>query len=232
MKRRAEFVEAAIAAVARHGPDTSTEQIAAQAGVARTRLYRHFTDAADLQRSIARRAGELISDELKPVWDPRGSPADTISTGVRTHLRWLTEHRSLYRYLLRHSVAVGPGTSDAISDIKATIGAHLTRLFDTYLTAFGLDSRVAEPLGFGIVGLVESATSRWLEDPSRLTREELGDHLSDWIWRILDDTLRAGGIVLDPLEPLAPPDSISAGSVFVPASPPASAKQTVTQNRD
>jgi hypothetical protein len=71
-----------------------------------------------------------------------------------------------------------------------------------------------------------------LDDPSWLTREELGDHLSDWIWRILDDTPRAGGIGPDPLEPLAPPDSISAGSAFVPASPPESAKQTVTQDRD
>lgn len=47
-RRRAQFVEAALVAIARHGPETSTEQIAQQAGVARTRLYKHFTDAADL----------------------------------------------------------------------------------------------------------------------------------------------------------------------------------------
>jgi AcrR family transcriptional regulator len=50
-KRRTEFVEAALQAVARYGPQTSTEQIASHVGVTRTKLYRYFDGAADLHQT-------------------------------------------------------------------------------------------------------------------------------------------------------------------------------------
>lgn len=206
-RRRAEFVEAALIAIARHGADTSTEQIAEQAGVARTRLYKHFAGATDLQRAIAWRAAEMITLELAPVWNPDGSPSEVIGTGVQTHLRWLTEHRELYLYLSRHSLTATGG--DAIRDIKDTIGGHLTQLFGAYLTAFGVESGVAEPLAYGIVGLVETATTRWLEQPAGVRQEELAENLSRWIWLLLDDTLRERGITLSPDQPLASPQVIA-----------------------
>ncbi len=46
---------------------------------------------------------------LEPVWNPQGSPDAMIRTAVATHLRWLTEHHELYRYLTRHSVTSGAG---------------------------------------------------------------------------------------------------------------------------
>lgn len=204
-RRRAQFVDAALTAIERYGPDTSTEQIASVAGVARTRLYKHFTDAADLNRSIAQRASEMIMIELAPAFTEPGPPSARIGAGVRTHLRWLAEHAALYRYLSRHAVTLGAGRGDAISDIKSTIGNHLAELLGGYLSMFGGDPRVAQPLGHGIVGLAESATSRWLDDPTQLTFDELSAHLASWIWQLIDSTLREAGITLDPNEPLAMP---------------------------
>src|SRR5215469_4167626 len=62
-RRRREFVDAAMRAIAEHGPDVSTGQIAAEAGVARTRIYKHFVDAADLQGAIAERALEQVTTD-------------------------------------------------------------------------------------------------------------------------------------------------------------------------
>jgi AcrR family transcriptional regulator len=197
-RRRAEFVDAALAAIAEHGPDVSTEQVAEQAGVARTRLYKHFDDAGDLQRAISRRVGELITEELEPVWNPQGTPREMITTAVDTHLRWLTEHTHLYRYLTRHSL-----DGDA-SDVRTAIGVHLTRFLGGYLTAFRLDPAPAETMAFGLVGYVESATNRWLDGPRELTLVRLVEQLTGTIWTILDHTLRAGGVELDPDLPLPP----------------------------
>jgi hypothetical protein len=147
----------------------------------------------------------LITAELEPVWSTSGSPMQMITVGVRTHLRWLTEHGNLYRYLSRHSLDAEMGSGDTITDIKTAIGVHLTNLFTDQLLAFGLPTERAEPVGFGIVGLVETASSRWLEDPIRMTRDQLTRDLAGWIWLMLDDVLRAGGVVLDPHRPIELP---------------------------
>lgn len=202
-RRRQEFVEAALRAIARYGPEVSTEQIADEAGVARTRLYKHFTDATDLQRAIAERTGEMITAEFAPLWDPPSTAMRMIEDAIGAHTRWLVDNAHLYRYLMRHSLAGPPGSPDVVADVKTAIARQLTVLFETYLTVFGLDPRAAEPVAFALVGLVESSTTRWLENPRGLDQTELAALLARWAWRILDDTLRAGGVELDPHSSLA-----------------------------
>ncbi len=204
-RRRREFVDAALRAIAEHGPEVSTEQIADEAGVARTRVYKHFEDAADLQRSIADRAVHLITAELAPLWDPSGTPMQLITVAVGAHTGWLAEHGSLYRYLARHSQA-GRRGRDAITDVRTAIARQLTLLFEHYLDTFDLDARIAEPLAFGLVGLVDTSAARWLENPRGIELPELAGLLVRWIWRVIDDTLREGGIELDPHSPLLVPD--------------------------
>jgi AcrR family transcriptional regulator len=199
-RRRAEFVDAALEAIAEHGPDVSTEQIAERAGVARTRLYKHFDGAADLQRAIAERAAELVTAELQPLWHPSGSPTEMISTVIATHLRWLIGHIHLHRYLAR--AAPGP------VDVRGTIARHLSSLFAGYLTAFGRDPAPADTIAFGLVGYVESATTRWLDHPGALTLDQLTAQLSGTIWAMLDHTLRAVGVELDPDRPLPLPEGL------------------------
>jgi AcrR family transcriptional regulator len=197
-RRRAEFVEAALAAIAEHGPDVSTEQIAERAGVARTRLYKYFDGASDLQRAIAERAAELVTAELQPLWHPSGSPREMIAAAISTHLRWLTEHAQLHRYLVR--------TQPSAPDVRGAIARHLSGLFTGYLTEFGLDPAPADTIAFGLVGYVESATTRWLDHPGTLTLAQLAGQLTGTIWAMLDHTLRAGGVELDPDRPLPLPE--------------------------
>ncbi|MDT7806082.1 MAG: hypothetical protein QOI78_9515 [Actinomycetota bacterium] len=204
-RRRAEFVDAALEAIAEHGPDVSTEQIAERAGVARTRLYRHFDGAPDLQRAIASRAAELVTADLQPLWHPSGSPREMIAAAISTHLRWLTEHAQLHRYLVRTL----PSLPEAgRTDVRGAIARHLSRLFTGYLTAFGLDPAPADTIAFGLVGYVESATTRWLDHPGSLSLPQLTAQLTGTIWAMLDHTLRAGGVELDPDRPLPLPDGI------------------------
>lgn len=202
-RRRAEFVEAALAAIDEHGPDVSTEQIAQRAGVARTRLYKHFSGAADLTRAIATRAVELVSAELGALWDAEGTPRQIIEGAVGAHLRWLTENRNLYRYLVRHSASGATAGHDAVTDIKGAIAAHLTGIFAEFLDAATGRTGLAEPLAHGLVGYVDAAASRWVDSPEEsLTLEEMTDFLCGSIWAIIDHQLRGYGVELDPDEPL------------------------------
>ncbi len=207
-RRRAEFVEAALAAIAEHGPQTSTEQIAVYVGVTRTKLYRHFSDAADLQRAVAQRASDMIIAELEPVWQPLGSMAQIIDAGIGAYVRFLVGHRNLYRYLARCSLSEGSDTPDAIADIKMSTGQHLSRVFAVYLEAFGIDTDT-ELLAMGIVGMAETSVSYWLERPGEISQERLIESLVRRIWLIVEDNLRAGGVYLDSQEPLPEPGEIA-----------------------
>ncbi|WP_045379371.1 TetR/AcrR family transcriptional regulator [Mycobacterium kyorinense] len=209
-RRRAEFVEAALHTIAECGPATSIEQIAAQVGVTRTKLYRYFDGAADLHREVARRAAAMLITELEPVWKPSGSPLEMVSIGVGAHIRWLTTHTNLYLYLACHLLTDEADAPDAITYIRATVGALLAQLLADYLNAFGIDPRPAEPLGFGIVGFVDSAARQWLQQRGAYSQEELIGQLAEWVWLLLDTTLKAGGVHLDPHEPLAKPEEIAA----------------------
>ncbi len=200
-RRRAEFVEAALVAIKQHGPDVSTEQIAAEAGVARTRLYRHFAGAHALNEAIAARAESMILEALAPVWDVSVSPREIIRTAVTTHLGWLTENQHLYLYLVRHSVATAAG-DNAVNDVKRLISLLLIRLLDEYVEAVGLDARVTQPLSFGLVGFVDAAAARWVSDPGGLSLEEMVDLLATSIWSVLDGVLREVGLEIDPTVPL------------------------------
>lgn len=200
-RRRTEFVEAALVAIRKHGADVSTEQIAAEAGVARTRLYRHFAGAHELNEAIAARAETMILEALAPVWDTSVSPREIIRTAVSAHLGWLAENHQLYLYLMRHSVASATG-DNVVNDVKRLISQLLTRLLDEYGEALRLDVRVTRPLSYGLVGFVDAAAAQWASDPDGLGREEMVDLLAGWIWAVLDEVLRDIGLEVDPAVPL------------------------------
>ncbi len=197
-KRRAEFVDAALQAIAHYGPQASTEQVADHVGVTRTKLYRYFDGAADLHRSVARQASDLLTGLQSPTWNTTARPMDMIANSVSVHLRWRIENPNLYEYLSRHSLSDDAHGVAAIHDVNNTVATNLAAVIGAVLRTFGLDERPAVPLAFGSVGFVEAAATRWLNDPEPAPLPEFTTQLSEWMWALWNSTLQAGGIHLDP----------------------------------
>lgn len=210
-RRRAEFIEAALRTIARNGRQTSIEQIANSVGVTRTKLYRYFDGAADLHRSVARRVSEMLITEQQPLTNSTRSLMELITSAVSVHLRWRIEHSNLYEYLSRNSLSEEENGVSAIRVVNSTVAANLSEVWAEYFNAWGLDERLAEVLAYGIVGFVETAATRWLDSPNPLARDEFTTQVAGWIWLLLDNTLQAGGIHVDPHQPFVPSE-IAAGS--------------------
>ncbi|MFC7614536.1 TetR/AcrR family transcriptional regulator [Actinokineospora soli] len=145
---------------ARSGCDDGADR--PRGGVARPQLYKHFADTADLQSAIADRAVEQVVAELAPLLDLRGTPMQMINEAIGSHVAWLVDNSNLYQYLNARSSTAG---KRAITDVKTAVATHVTTLFEFYLGAFGVDKRPAEPLAFGVVGMVETTTARWVTNP-------------------------------------------------------------------
>ncbi|WP_394618835.1 TetR/AcrR family transcriptional regulator [Lentzea sp. JNUCC 0626] len=204
--RREKVVAAALLAIAEHGPQVSTEQITERAAIARPTLYRHFADAEDLYDAVARRIGEMLVGELAPTMNnPEGSAREIISRIVHTYVLWFAANDRLYDYLVSRSLNTRTGEQQPAATVRLQIGEQLRELLAAYVALLGGDPRIADPLAFGLIGMVETAAVRWVTSPDPLLdRDELVAHLTGWAWGSLDVALQAIGVRLDPDAPLPP----------------------------
>lgn len=202
--RRAEVIAAALRVIAEHGPQVSTEQIAEHAGFARPTLYRHFDGATDLYDSVAQRIGELLVAELAPViLNPSGSARELITRVVRAYVEWFSENMRLYEYLVSWSIGLQAGEPQRATAVRHQIGELLRELIAEYVALLDGDPHVADPLAFGLVGMVETAAARWVTRPHpSFNRDDLIFHLTEWALGTFDVALRGIGIELDPDVPL------------------------------
>ncbi len=194
--RREEFIQAALRALARHGPEFGMEHVAAEAGVTKPVLYRHFTDKADLYVALGQRGTEMLFDRLIPALNNEEAPLPRIRKSLDAYFSIIEEHPNLYRLLIRRPVA-----RDVVADDKELIGSALSTLLGDYMRAFDMDSGAAEPWGHGIVGLVQNVSEWWLERRS-MSRDAVVEYLTQIIWAAIDGIVRQHGITIDPNKPI------------------------------
>lgn len=199
--RRAEFVEATVRAIAEHGPEVGMDEIAAEAGVSKPVLYRHFSDKSDLHVAVGEWGTRLLMDRLRPLIDRGGSPNQRIRSLVDTYLATIEEQPDLYRFVVQNTFADRAPRADPVSAEKTVIANSLSRLLGEYTRALGLDSGGVEAWSHGVVGMVQATGDWWLDRPT-MSRADLTGYLAQIIWFAIDGLLRSGGIVIDPDEPL------------------------------
>ena len=196
-ERRLTIINAAIAAIEEHGPDVLTAQIAEQANVPRTHVYRHFDDKAALDLAVSTHVANQIGLQVRAGLGSGGTAMSIIAGAIDQHLSWVESHPNLYRFLAQHSYRVQTG------DAKAALAVELTALWSRYMTALGLDTTPAERVIVGVVGLVDSTAAWWL-GRADLPRAAVAAELTDQVWLLIDRTTRQLGLVLDPNQPLPP----------------------------
>ncbi|SDK00648.1 transcriptional regulator, TetR family [Lentzea albidocapillata subsp. violacea] len=191
---------AALDVIADHGPWVSTDQIAERAGIARPALYRHFADADDLYDTVALRIGELLISAMAPALiRPAGSAREIITRIVSTFVVWTSGNPFLYQYVISRSMeAAQRGERQLAADVREQIAELLRRLLGDYIVLFEGDPRIADPLAFGLAGMVESTTARWIAVDRQFDRDQLISHLAGWAWAAIDVVLRDIGVTLDP----------------------------------
>ncbi|MDT7790019.1 MAG: hypothetical protein QOF58_8438 [Pseudonocardiales bacterium] len=202
-QRRAEFVEATIAAVAKKGPDVGMEDVAAEAGVSKPVLYRQFTDKSDLYLAVGQRATELLMERMGPALAADGPIRDRIERIVDAYLSVIEDNPNLYRFVVKGSFVDRPVEKDVVQEDKNLIANALARILGDYLRAFEMDSGGAEPWAHALVGMVQNAGDWWL-DRQTMSRANLSDYLATIIWHAIDGLLRSAGVQADPAKPLTP----------------------------
>ncbi|MGN6182754.1 MAG: TetR/AcrR family transcriptional regulator [Thermoanaerobaculia bacterium] len=99
--RCASIQDAAMRVIARKGvDDTTIQDVADEAGIAKGTVYVYFRDREELFARTADRAFEMLVERMDPVFDVETSFAEKLTNVVTTQLRFFDENRALFRATL------------------------------------------------------------------------------------------------------------------------------------
>ncbi len=176
--RRESLLAAADAVVQRDGASASMATIAAEAGITKPILYRHFGDKGGLYAALAERHTDRLLDALVDALTEGGTARERVERTIGTYLAVIEQEPQVYRFLVESEEAVqahGPvrGFVRRLQELLAAGIAHELRL--------GEDDPRAGVWAAGIVGMVQAAGDRWLAAKD-LGREELARQLTDLLW--------------------------------------------------
>lgn len=186
--RREELLDAAEAAIRKHGPDVSMQELADVAGVTRPILYDHFGDRAGVADAlVARFAAELVPS-IAAVFEETAPLRESVAKGINLFCMFVEKEPELFRFFLEAS-GPEPGRMDT------ALGTMFASSFSASLFAVGRDPAMGEVWGHALPGAVFSAVAWWSANRT-MPRKTLVGHLTS----LVADAFEASGVTR-----LAPP---------------------------
>jgi len=174
------LLDAAERVVLREGPSASMNAIAAEAGISKPILYRHFGDKAGLYVALADRHIETLLALLREALTLPTTRRERTEAAIDAWLRLVEGNPALYRFLVHRGQAEEPEVRDRVAMFQRRLGDAL---------AIGIAAELglpedqwprAQAWAHGIVGMVQAASDWWL-DEQPFGREDLTRHLADLI---------------------------------------------------
>ncbi|HEX2316143.1 MAG TPA: TetR family transcriptional regulator [Thermomonospora sp.] len=176
--RRRALLEAADRVIKREGPGASMAAIAAEAGISKPILYRHFGDKSGLYQALAERHTRALIDSIQAEFSGFGSIRDRTRTTIDTYLSLIFQNPQLYRFLMHRASAEDAATHSAMSTMIRGLSQELAKVMMA-------EAELVEPTrayvwAHAVIGMVQTAGDWWLDHPE-VPREDVVDSLADLI---------------------------------------------------
>jgi AcrR family transcriptional regulator len=187
--RRRSLLDAADRVIRREGPQASMASIAAEAGITKPILYRHFGDKSGLYQALADRHIRTVIKQLRPEFARSRTDLRTrVEATIDTYLDMISANLNLYRFLFHRAGAEDSRTHSHMATIVRSLGEELGAVIAS-------DGTVADPvraqiLGHAFVGMVQTTGDWWLEH-HEVDRRQVVDGLVDVIVAAMAGTAAA-----------------------------------------
>ncbi|GAT70564.1 transcriptional regulator [Planomonospora sphaerica] len=163
-ERRRALLDAADRVIRREGPEASMAAIAAEAGVTKPILYRHFGDKSGLYQALAGRHVRSVVGLLRPEFDRAGADLrGRARSAVTAYLDMISANLNLYRFLFHRAGAEDSRTHSQMTAVVRGLGEEIGRVIAA--ESDDLDPVRAQVLGHAFVGMVQATGDWWLEHP-------------------------------------------------------------------
>ncbi|MDQ6651010.1 MAG: TetR/AcrR family transcriptional regulator [Actinomycetota bacterium] len=181
LDRRGHLLDAADRIVMRDGPSASMNAIAAEAGITKPILYRHFGDKSGLYRALAERYIDELLAEIRAGLITPGTRRDRTEATIGAYLRVIERRPQVYRFLMHRASVEDAG-------VRSQVTLFLRRLAEELAGGIALELALdpgrrplASAWAHGIVGMVQGAGDWWLDHPE-VPRDSLVGQLTDLIF--------------------------------------------------
>jgi AcrR family transcriptional regulator len=172
--RRDQLLDAADRVVAREGPAASMSAVAAEAGITKPILYRHFGDKGGLAAALAERHTAALGDRLqRALAGGGGTRRERVLVVVDAYLAAIEAAPQTYRFLVHPE-----GAARQVHTFTRGLAGAL---------AAGVAAELGVPVGVreqawahAMVGMVQTAGDWWL-DEQPCPRAALAGHLTDLV---------------------------------------------------
>ena len=160
------------------------EDIAAEAGVTKPILYRHFEDKGGLYEAVARHAAGRLQQELEVALSAAEGPRDKLEATVDAFLAAVEDRPETYRFLLHRAAAERPEVTHAVGDFTHELARRFAEVLREQFARFGLQVGNAELLAHALIGAVHQVSDWWLSGTTgeAVDRERLRDLLVRLLW--------------------------------------------------
>ncbi|MFD7900156.1 MULTISPECIES: TetR family transcriptional regulator [Streptomyces] len=197
-QRRRQLLEAADRVVLRDGPHASMNAIAAEAGITKPILYRHFGDKGGLYRALAKRHTDALLDALRTALDAPAERRRRVEATLDTYLAAIEARPQVYRFLMHPAEDTqlpeqGFDVGRHSAPLLRRLGEELAKVIEERVDLGPDSEQLSRVWGHGIVGMMHAAGDWWLgERPC--SREQLVRSLADLLWgRLASVDDREGG---------------------------------------
>ncbi|QKW10491.1 TetR/AcrR family transcriptional regulator [Streptomyces sp. NA04227] len=199
-RRRRELLDAADRVVQREGPSASMNAIAAEAGITKPILYRHFGDKGGLYAALAKRHTDALLAALREALDAPADRRRRVEATLETYLVAIEARPQVYRFLMHPAETAPTGESGFDVGVHSApllrrLGEELAEVIETRIDLGPGGAQLARVWGHGIVGMMHAAGDWWLSERP-CSRKELVSSLTELLWgRLAEAGDKPGGPV-------------------------------------
>lgn len=158
-QRRRQLLRVALSVFADKGyHDTSMNEVAEAAGVTKPVLYQHFDSKRALYAELVTHLGRELEAEILAAVRAAGGPRQQVEAGFRAYVGWATQQGDAFRVLFAERNRTDLDVADAIGKIESMIADTVAG----FIQIEGLSDEERRVLAYGVVGLAESTSRRWI----------------------------------------------------------------------
>ena len=158
-ERRRQLLDVSMNVFATNGyHGTSMNEVAEAAGVTKPVLYQHFASKEALYRELVDDLGARLEEEIVGAVAQAGGPRQQVEVGFRAYFRWATAHAPAFQVLFADRNRSDEHLAAAVARVESKMADTVASL----IKVEGLSDLERQVLAYGVVGLAEAASRRWL----------------------------------------------------------------------